>query len=360
MDEDGVPTPFSLTLNATDPDGDTITWTLQAQAGVGAASVSGTGNSQAVSYTPNANYYGTDSFIVRVSDGLGGTDSITVNVNIISVNDDPVSQDDTKATSPNSPVTINVLDNDSDPENDTLTITAVTQGSKGTVIHDGTAVTYTPNAGESGSDSFTYTIGDGNGGSSTATVTVQLGLYYTFIPVVSNNYVSAPDLVVTQINASSDLIEVVIENQGTQATADGFWVDFYIAPNPVPTQENELWKDVAKEGIAWGVDTVIQPGTSLTLTYSTAPGAPNLYYSAANSGYSGSLPADTAVYAQVDSAHLNTTYGGVLETHEILGESYNNVSSQYTAVAARPALAETAVSTIVAEPVALPERRESN
>ncbi|MCP4416790.1 MAG: tandem-95 repeat protein, partial [Chloroflexi bacterium] len=360
MDEDGSPTAFSLTLNATDPDGDTITWSLQAQAGFGSASASGLGNSQVVSYTTNSNYFGSDSFVVRVSDGQGGLDSITVNVDIASVNDDPVAQDDTKATPSDTAVIINVLDNDSDPENDTMSITSVTQGSKGTVTHDGTAVTYTPNMGESGDDSFTYTVGDGNGGSATATVTVQLGLYEVFMPVIANNYVSAPDLVVTQINASSDLIEVVIENQGPQATAAGFWVDFYIAPNPVPTQEDDLWQDVSSEGIVWGVDIVIESGTSLTLTYSTASGAPNLYYSAVNSSYGGSLPAETAVYAQVDSAHQNTNYGGVLETHEILGEIYNNVSSQYTAASARAASTETAVSTVAVEPVTLPQRRESN
>ena len=360
MDEDGSPTPFSLTLNATDPDADTLTWSIQSPAGNGLASVSGTGNAKAVNYMPNANYSGSDSFVVRVSDGLGGSDSITVNVTINPVNDDPVAVDDTKATPPDTAVIINVLDNDSDPENDGLTITAVTQGSQGTVTHNGTTVTYTPNANAAGNDSFTYTISDGNGGGDTATVTIQLGLYEVFIPMVANNYVSAPDLVVTQVNANSELIEVVIENQGTQATSTGFWVDFYIAPNPVPTQEDELWQDVSTEGIVWGVDVAIASGDSLTLRYSTAPGAPNLYYSAENSIYGGSLPEGTPVYAQVDSAHLNTTYGGVLETHEILGESYNNVSSQYTATAAATATAETAVSQGAVEPVDLPVRRDLN
>lgn len=363
MDEDGSPTPFSLTLNATDPDGDTLTWGIQTVASYGFASVSASGNATTVDYAPNANYFGNDSFVVWVGDGQSGVDLITVNVIVNPINDAPVAVDDTKATPSDTAVNIDVMDNDSDPENDTLTITAVTQGSKGVVTHDGTAVTYTPNAGEAGNDSFTYTVDDGNGGSATANVTVQLGLYYTFIPIVVNNFTAAPDLVVTQIDASSDTIEVVIENQGTQATADGFWVDFYIAPNPVPTQENELWQDVSAEGIVWGVDVVIDAGASLTLIYSTAPGAPNLYYSAENSSYGGSLPVGTAVYAQVDSAHLNTTYGGVLETHEILGGSYNNVSSQYTAVAARAATSvtgETADVPLTTEPVSLPSRRDLN
>jgi hypothetical protein len=332
MDEDGSPTPFSLTLHATDPDADSMNWSIQSQAAHGTAAVSGTGPSKAVSYTPSTNYNGSDSFTVRVTDGLGGMDSITVNVTINAVNDAPVAVNDTKGTSPDTAVTINVLDNDTDPENNSLTITAVTQGGKGSVSHNGTTVTYTPNPGEVGNDTFTYTISDGNGGSDTGTVTVQLGLYKIFMPLIVNDFVTAPDLVVTDINASSALIEIVIENQGAQATSSGFWVDFYIAPDPVPTHENELWSDVGTEGIVWGINVSIPAGGSLTLTYSTAPGASNLYYSAINSNYSGNLPVGTSVYAQVDSAHLNTTYGGVLENHEILDGTYNNVSAEFTAV----------------------------
>jgi hypothetical protein len=356
MDEDGSPTAFSLTLNATDPDSNTLTWSIQSQASYGVATASGTGTSKTINYTPNANYNGSDSFIVRVSDGFGGLDSITVNVTINPINDAPDAVNDSKATPPETAVVINVLDNDTDPENDSLTITAVTQGSKGSVTHNGTTVTYTPNANESGNDSFTYTISDGNGGSDTATVTIQLGSYEIFMPLVVNNFVSAPDLVVTQINASSTFIEVVIKNQGTKATASGFWVDFYINPSPAPTQENQLWDDLSTEGIVWGVNVAIAPGGSLTLRYSTAANAPNLYYSAINSSYSGNLPVGTPVYAQVDSAHLNTTYGGVLETHEILGTPYNNVSSQYTAGNVTSPTSELRPSQAVAAPIDLPLR----
>ncbi|WP_420629758.1 Ig-like domain-containing protein [Candidatus Leptofilum sp.] len=357
MDEDGSPTPFNLTLNATDPDADTITWSIQSGASNGTASVSGTGTSKTVNYTPTTNYNGSDSFMVRITDGQGGVDAITVNVTIDPINDDPTAVDDTQATPPDTAVTINVLDNDTDPEDDGLTITAVTQGSKGSVSHNGSTVTYTPNPGEIGTDTFTYTISDGTTGNDTGTVTVQLGLYKVFMPAIVNNFVSAPDLVVTNINASSDLIEVTIENQGTQATSSGFWVDFYIAPDPMPTQANEQWSDVAAEGIVWGVDVAIPAGGSLTLSYSTAPGALNLYYSEADSSYSGNLPDGTSVYAQVDSAHLGTTYGGVLETHEILGEIYNNVSAEFIVGTALPPTGDDeAAAQFIGQPLALPLR----
>ncbi|GJM40152.1 MAG: hypothetical protein DHS20C20_04340 [Ardenticatenaceae bacterium] len=356
MDEDGSPTAFSLTLNATDADADTMTWNIQSQAMNGTATVSGTGTSKTVSYTPTANYNGSDSFMVRVTDGNGGLDAITVNVTIDPINDDPVATDDSDSTPKDTAVTIDVLDNDTDPEDDSLSITAVTQGSKGSVSHNGSTVTYTPNPGEIGTDTFTYTISDGTTGSDTGTVTVQLGVFELFIPMIANNFVSAPDLVVTSINASSDLIEVVIENQGTQATSSGFWVDFYIAPDPAPTHANELWSDVSSEGIVWGVDVTIPAGGSLTLSYSTTPGALNLYYSEANSSYGGNLPDGTSVYAQVDSAHLATSYGGVLEIHEILSETYNNVSAEYIVGTFFSIENDLPEATFVGQPLALPPR----
>ena len=91
MSEDGSPTAFDLTLHATDANaGDTLTWSISGAASHGTATVSGTGTSKVIGYTPSANYNGSDSFVVQVSDGNGGTDTITVNVTIEAVNDAPV------------------------------------------------------------------------------------------------------------------------------------------------------------------------------------------------------------------------------------------------------------------------------
>jgi len=87
LSEDGNPTGFSLSLNATDTDADTLTWSIDTAASKGTALVSGTGLSKAISYTPTANANGSDSFVVKVSDGNGGEDTITVNLTIESVND---------------------------------------------------------------------------------------------------------------------------------------------------------------------------------------------------------------------------------------------------------------------------------
>jgi hypothetical protein len=90
MDEDGTPLAFSLQLHASDPDViDTLNWSVANQASHGTAAASGTGLARQVTYTPTANYNGSDAFRVQVVDGLGGSDQITVSVTIQAVNDPP-------------------------------------------------------------------------------------------------------------------------------------------------------------------------------------------------------------------------------------------------------------------------------
>ena len=91
-------------------------------------------------------------------------------------NADPDAVDDTATVEVNSGASsLDVLANDSDPDSDPLTISAVTQGTNGgTVSTDGATVSYTPGPNVLGADTFTYTIDDGQGGTDTATVTVTI------------------------------------------------------------------------------------------------------------------------------------------------------------------------------------------
>ena len=128
-----------------------------------------------ITYTPNPNFFGTDTFVYRVCDNDGACDTATVTVTVTGVNDPPNAVDDvaTAITMAN-PITITVLVNDSDPDGDPLTVIAVSTPANGTAVINGDyTVTYTPNAGFFGTDTFTYTISDGLL-TDTATVTVTV------------------------------------------------------------------------------------------------------------------------------------------------------------------------------------------
>lgn len=92
-------------------------------------------------------------------------------------NQAPIAQDDTVTAVKNTALAIPVLANDSDPENDPLTIESVSSAAHGqvTINSDGT-ITYKPTGNYLGTDFFTYTISDGKGGTSTATVNVNVAL----------------------------------------------------------------------------------------------------------------------------------------------------------------------------------------
>jgi len=91
----------------------------------------------------------------------------------------PTAVNDVANLNMNATTTISVLANDTDPEGDALSVTAVTAGQHGTatISADGKKVLYTPNTGYSGTDHFSYTINDGNGNTSTANVDLVKPLY---------------------------------------------------------------------------------------------------------------------------------------------------------------------------------------
>ena len=172
---------IDLTGNDSDPDGDDVEILSVDTTGT-AGTVTINPDNDRVEYDPNGQFEflapgetATDTFTYTVTDGNGGTDTATVTVRITGVNDDPDAMDD-EVTPANAgtPVIVPVLDNDTDPEGDLLSVISVSDGSNGSVTNNGDGtVTYTPDPGFTGPDSFTYTVSDGNGGTDTATVTVN-------------------------------------------------------------------------------------------------------------------------------------------------------------------------------------------
>ncbi len=158
--------------NDSDPDGDTLRLVVVTLPRHGSGSI---GSGGSFNYTPDANFNGVDSFTYRANDGLVNSNVATVTITVNPVNDPPVASDDSATTDENTPVTVDVLANDSDVDGDLLAVISVAAPANGTAVinPDGT-VTYTPDPDYNGPDSFGYTAADGNGGSDTATVTITV------------------------------------------------------------------------------------------------------------------------------------------------------------------------------------------
>ncbi|MEZ4637108.1 MAG: Calx-beta domain-containing protein [Caldilineaceae bacterium] len=142
-----------------------------------------------------------------------------------------------------------------------------------------------------------------------------------YLPAILNQQLMGPDLIVQQI-VSGGQLGIVIVNQGNAAVLQPFWVDVYVNPSPAPQQTNQIWPLLSAHGATWGVTGAalpLDPGETLVLTVGDGYYAPDL------SNLPETLSAGTVLYAQVDSANVATSYGGVLELHEILGGPYNNV-----------------------------------
>ncbi len=163
---------FDPRVNDSDPGGDAFTITSKSTPSHGVLTIVNGGT--LLAYTPTANYTGPDSFTYTVTDVDGGTATATVNVTVTHGTLPPVAVNDSRTTLTNTAFTTDPRTNDSD-DSGTITITAKTNGTKGTVvINGGTSVTYTPNTGQTGADSFTYTITDLDGMTATATVNVTI------------------------------------------------------------------------------------------------------------------------------------------------------------------------------------------
>ena len=160
--------------NDSDPESDTLTITDVQDPANGTAVISG----GQIIYTPDAGFTGTETFTYTISDGNGGTATATETVTVTPrPNLPPVAKDDSASTGC-SAITINVLDNDSDPDGDALSIVGVSGASLGVVVVSGNTIVYTPSntcsKGNTGTDNFSYTISDGNGNTDSAYVSVDV------------------------------------------------------------------------------------------------------------------------------------------------------------------------------------------
>lgn len=211
-DSDGSLNPASVTIVTAPTNGSTSINT-------------GTG---VVTYTPTANYNGSDSFTYTVDDLLSGTSAATtVSITINSVNDAPVAVADVASTPEDTAISIDVAANDTDVDTgdavDPATLTVASQPTNGSAAVIAGEITYTPNANFSGSDSFTYRIQDQNGADSNiATVTLN-------VSGVNDAPVAVNDSATTDEDTAVD-IDLVANDTDVDGTVDATTVSVVAQP----------------------------------------------------------------------------------------------------------------------------------
>ncbi|WDQ16180.1 Ig-like domain-containing protein [Rhodopirellula sp. P2] len=225
--------------------GDSATITITTPPANGNASVSGTSGdltNSTLSYTPDADYFGSDSLVYTVTNSQGATDTGTISISVAGVNDAPVAGNDTATTVRNRAVTIDVLSNDSlgpANENQVATVSVPTQPANGTVTVNGNnELVFTPNTDFVGTATITYQLSDGQ---STDTATVE---------VTVNDF--SPSVVSGQLFVDSIMnIREVIDSQGQIAPVrNGVRDSFEKALGGVavrlvsPASDNDLGEDI--------------------------------------------------------------------------------------------------------------------
>ncbi len=270
-----VNTPVTIDVLANDI-GNGLSITSVTQPANGTASIV----NGAIVFTPNQDFTGTDSFIYTVTDSNGAQSQATVTVTVNAAgggnngggnggsNTTPVAVDDNSSTPVNTPVTIDVLVNDTDADGDILTISSITQPQNGSAAISKGDLVYTPDNDFTGSDSFTYTITDGNGNTATATVTVTVtesgnggnnggsnggnnGGNNNVAPIARDDQVTVTgesaniDVLSNDTDADGDTLSLVFIDQPAHGHASIINGVIVYTPNPGFSGQDVLWYTIS-------------------------------------------------------------------------------------------------------------------
>jgi hypothetical protein len=163
-----VNTALPITLTASDVDGTTLTYTVADGPTNGVLS----GTAPNLTYTPNANYAGADSFTFRANDGTVDSNLATVSITVNPENEAPVADDQSVVTDED--IARAIVLTASDADGDALTYTVVDGPANGVLTGTPPDLTYTPNLDYAGADSFTFRANDGTADSNLATVSITV------------------------------------------------------------------------------------------------------------------------------------------------------------------------------------------
>jgi RHS repeat-associated protein len=161
--------PKAITLAGSDADGNALTHIVVSPPNRGTLS----GTVPNLTYTPNPNAHGADSFTFKVNDGTVDSPVTTVSITVRPVNDVPVAAAQTVAVTSGAARSITLAG--SDVDGDTLSFAVVTPPTQGVLSGTAPNLTYTSNPNATGADNFTFKVNDGRVDSPVATVAIEFG-----------------------------------------------------------------------------------------------------------------------------------------------------------------------------------------
>jgi len=190
-------TPVVINLAGNDPDGDTVVYSVVTVPSHGGLS----GMAPNLTYMPNKNFSGPDSFSFKVNDGADDSDITTVSIAVTPVNDPPVANNIDISVMEDIPIPVTLAG--IDPDGDSLTYTIVKKPANGTLSGKEPDLSYTPNTNFNGLDSFTFRVSDGTLNSIPGTVSLMVNPADD-PPVANGDNISVPEDTVSHVLLSGD------------------------------------------------------------------------------------------------------------------------------------------------------------
>ena len=204
---------LGVLVNDADADGDAITAVVVTEPSNGTLVLNSDGS---FSYTPDADFYGTDTFTYVANDGSNDSTETTVTIIVdsaASVLDDEYSvlRNESLIVTTTSGVAVN----DSDPDGDSFTVSVATEPSNGTVtLNADGSFTYVPNTDFYGTDTFTYVANDGLLDSFEATVTIEVNV----LPDVADDSYTVDEDATLTVDADSGVLKNDSDTDDTSLT----------------------------------------------------------------------------------------------------------------------------------------------
>lgn len=207
-----------ITLTGSDDQGDLLTYVVVD----GPVSGTLTGTPPTLTYTPNANFHGTDFFTFKASEQPSGvleSDSATVLIEVSSVDDLPTAVNDSLTLPEDSTSTVDVLTNDGGFGDGPITVSILSAPPNGEALAlSGNTIRYAPNRDFGGSDSFTYRITDSDGDSASATVDVTVQAVND-TPIASDDAYTTDEDQALVVAVGSDVLVNDTDVDGPSASA---------------------------------------------------------------------------------------------------------------------------------------------